>query len=90
LSPSLCAAHKENQTFLHARFGLAEDVLEPYKKIIDRWLWPDVSQRQDTSVSPAERTISDYKNGGWRSGGIGRADGFLLRAFRWVFQRHCE
>ena len=35
---SLYAAHKDNQRFLHARFGLAEDVLEPYKKIIDRWL----------------------------------------------------
>jgi hypothetical protein len=58
---SLYAAHKENQTFLHARFGLAEDVLEPYKKIIDRWLWPDVLRNQDTSVSQAKRAISDYK-----------------------------
>jgi len=54
-------AQKENQTFLHARFGLAEDVLEPYKKTIDRWLWPDVFRRQDTSVSQAKRAISDYK-----------------------------
>lgn len=36
LIQNLYAAHKENQTFLHARFGLAEDVLEPYKKTIDR------------------------------------------------------
>src|SRR6201987_5286927 len=55
------AAHKENQTFLHARFGLTEDVLQPYKKTIDRWLWPDVFRRQDTSVSQAKRAISDYK-----------------------------
>jgi hypothetical protein len=61
LIQSLYAAHKENQTFLHARFGLAEDVLEPYKKTIDRWLWPDVFRRQDTSVSQAKRAISDYK-----------------------------
>jgi hypothetical protein len=40
---------------------LGEDVLEPYKKIIDRWLWPDVLRRQDTSVSQAKRAISDYK-----------------------------
>ena len=32
LIQSLYAAHKDDQTFLHARFGLAEDVLEPYKK----------------------------------------------------------
>jgi hypothetical protein len=36
-------------------------VLEPYKKTIDRWLWPDVFRRQDTSVSQAKRAISDYK-----------------------------
>ena len=61
LIQSLYAAHKDNQTFLHARFGLAEDVLEPYKKTIDRWLWPDVFRRQDTSVSQAKRAISDKK-----------------------------
>jgi hypothetical protein len=61
LIQSLYTAHKDNQTFLHARFGLAEDVLEPYKKTIDRWLWPDVFRRQDTSVSQAKRAISDYK-----------------------------
>jgi len=47
----LYAAHKDNQSFLHTRFGLGEDVLEPYKKTIDRWLWPDVFRNQDTSVS---------------------------------------
>ena len=61
LIQSLYTAHKDNQTFLHARFGLSEDVLEPYKKTIDRWLWPDVFRRQDTSVSQAKRAISDYK-----------------------------
>ncbi len=62
LIQSLYAAHKENQTFLHARFGLSEDVLEPYKKTIDRWLWPDLFRNQDTSVSQAKRAITDYKN----------------------------
>ena len=61
LIQSLYAAHKENQTFLHARLGLAEDVLEAYKKTIDRWLWPDVMRNQDTSVSQAKRAIADYK-----------------------------
>ena len=32
----LYAAHKDNQAFLHARFDLGEDVLEPHKKTIDR------------------------------------------------------
>ena len=57
----LYAAHKFNETFLHARFGSGEDVLEPYKKTIDRWLWPDLFRRQDTSVAQAKRAISDYK-----------------------------
>jgi hypothetical protein len=57
----LYAAHKDNQTFLHARLGLGEDVLEPYKQTIDRWLWPDVFRKQDTSVAKAKQAISDYK-----------------------------
>src|SRR5258708_5747221 len=61
LIQSLYTAQRDNQTFLHARFGLAEDVLEPYKKTIDRWLWPDLFRKQDTSVSQAKRAISDYK-----------------------------
>ena len=61
LIQSLYRAHKDNQTFLHSRFGLGGDVLEPYKKIIDRWLWPDVLRNQDISVSQAKRAISDYK-----------------------------
>jgi hypothetical protein len=61
LIQSLYGAHKDNQVFLHSRFGLGGDVLEPYKKIIDRWLWPDVLRNQDTSVSQAKQAISDYK-----------------------------
>src|SRR5579863_4346587 len=57
----LYAAHKDNQAFLHARFGLGEDVLEPYKKTIDRWLWPDPFRNQDTSISKAKQAISQYK-----------------------------
>jgi len=61
LIQSLYSAHKDNQTFLHTRFALGEDVLEPYKKTIDRWLWPDALRNQDVSVSQAKRAVSDYK-----------------------------
>jgi hypothetical protein len=61
LLQDLYAADKGNQAFLHARLGLGEDVLQPYKKTIDRWLWPDVLRRQETSVSRAKRAIADYK-----------------------------
>jgi hypothetical protein len=57
----LYAAHKDNQTFLHTRFGLGKDVLEPYKETLDRWLWPDVLRNQNTSVAKAKQAISSYR-----------------------------
>jgi len=61
LIQDLYAAHKDNQTFLHARFGLGENVLKPYKETLDRWLWPDVLRNQDTSVTKAKQAISSYR-----------------------------
>ena len=61
LIQDLYNAHKDNQTFLHARFGLGEEVLEPYKETIARWVWPDAFRNQDTSVSKAKQAISHYK-----------------------------
>lgn len=57
----LYAVHKDNRAFLHARFGLGEDVLKPYKEVLDRWLWPDVWRNQNTSVLKAKQAISSYK-----------------------------
>ena len=57
----LYAAHKDNQTFLHTRFGLGEDVLKPYKEKLNRWLWPDVLRNQNTSVANAKQAISGYR-----------------------------
>lgn len=54
-------ADQGNQAFLHARFGLGEDALEPYKETLARWLWPDLFRNQDTSVSKAKQAISHYK-----------------------------
>lgn len=61
LVQDLYAASKENQAFLHSRFGLGDDVLKPYKATIDRWLWPDVFKNQNTSVAKAKKAIADYK-----------------------------
>lgn len=61
LVQDLYSAHKDNQTFLHARLGLGEDVLEPYKQTLNRWLWPDVLRRQDPSVTKAKQAIASYK-----------------------------
>ncbi len=75
----LYAASKSNQSFLHARFAMAEDVLEPYKATIDRWVCPDVMRNQDISVAKAKKAISDYKKA------IGRPEGLAELA---VF--YCE
>ena len=61
LIQDLYRAHKDNQTFLHARFGLGEDMLRPYKETMDRWLWPDAFSRQLPSVLKAMQAISNYK-----------------------------
>ncbi len=61
LIQDLYAAHKDNQTFLHTRFGLGKDVLKPYKQTLDRWLRPDVLRNQDTSVAKAKQAISNYR-----------------------------
>src|SRR5271157_2630532 len=57
----LYAASKENQKFLHARFGLGGDALQFYKETIERWVSPDVFRRQHTSVVKAKKAISDYR-----------------------------
>jgi hypothetical protein len=61
LVQDLYALHKDNQTFLHTRFGLGKDVLKPYKETLDRWLWPDVMRNQDISVAKAKQAISSYR-----------------------------
>jgi hypothetical protein len=62
LVKNLYGASKDNQAFLHARFGLGADVLKPYKTKIDRWLSPDVLNNQNVSVSKAKNVITDYQN----------------------------
>lgn len=61
LIQDLYAANKDNQMFLHTRFALGADVLAPYKKIIDRWLCPNVLSNQRQSHPEAKRAVADYK-----------------------------
>ena len=70
LIQDLYAAHKENQTFLHTRFGLGGDILTPYKETLDRWLWPDVMRNQDASVIKAKQAISSFKKAVGDSAGL--------------------
>lgn len=66
----LYAASKDNQAFLHARLHLGENVLEPYKAAVDRWLCPDVFKNQDTSVAKAKKAITDYKKASGTADGL--------------------
>ena len=89
LVQDLYTLHKDNQTFLHTRFGLGEDALKPYKETLDRWLWPDVLRNQDISVAKAKQAISSYRKAGRRTCRARRADGVLLRKCSWLL-RQCR
>jgi hypothetical protein len=58
---SLYAADESSRAFLHARFCLGEDALQPYKKTIDRWLSPNVIRGQAPSISRAKKAVTEYK-----------------------------
>jgi hypothetical protein len=66
----LYALNKDNQTFLHTRFGESGDVLRPYKNTLQRWLSPDVLRNQDVSVSKAKQAISAYRKALGDSAGL--------------------
>jgi len=70
LIQDLYAAHPDNRTFLHTRFGLGENILELYKQTIDRWLWPDPFRKQDTSVAKAKQAVSNDKKAGGKPAGL--------------------
>ena len=69
LVQDLYTASKDNQAFLHARLGLGDDQLQPFKASISNWICPDVVKNQAISVSKAKKAIADYKKA------IGRPDG---------------
>ena len=69
LVQDLYTASKDNQAFLHARLGLGDDQLQPFKTTIARWIAPDPMKGQSISVSKAKKAIADYKKA------IGRPEG---------------
>lgn len=52
---------RDNQAFLNARLGLGAAPLVPYKRMISRWIAPDLMKGQHISVAKAKKAISDYK-----------------------------
>ena len=70
LVQDLYAASKDNQAFLRARLHLGEDVLQPFKEAIDRWLWPEVFRKQDTSVANAKKALAENKKASGTADGL--------------------
>jgi hypothetical protein len=79
LVQDLYAASKDNQAFLHARFGLGADQLGPYKAKISRWINPDLMKNQTVSVSKAKKAIADYNKAIGRPEGLAELSIFFLR-----------
>lgn len=68
LVQDLYAASKDNQAFLHTRFGLGDDLLKPYKASLALWLWP--TWKKPTSVAKAKKAIADYKKASGQPEGL--------------------
>ena len=51
---------KENRAFFHARFGIGDDPLAPYRKTIDECMYPDVYTNKPIQISKAKKAISSY------------------------------
>jgi len=51
---------KGNQAFFHARFGIGDDPLVPYKKTIDECMYPDVYGSKPIQISKAKKAINSY------------------------------
>lgn len=88
LIQDLYAANKDNQTFLHARFGLGEDILKPYKASISRWICPDVMRNQPISVAKAKKAITDYKKAVGQPEGLAELSIFYCEEV-FVFLGYC-
>jgi len=54
LVAELYSFHKDNQTFLHARFSLGANPLDDYRKKIAVALAPDVHGKRDGKISVVE------------------------------------
>ncbi len=62
LVADLYAFHKDNQAFLHARFGLGVNPIDAYKLRVAAALAPDITRKRNAtiSVATAKKAISEY------------------------------
>ncbi len=69
LLKDLYALRPENRAFLAARLGVGNDPLTPFKRVISRWIYPDLMKGHNVSVAKAKKAISDYRKA------VGRPEG---------------
>ena len=82
LVAELYSFHKDNQSFLHARFSLGPNSLDDFRKKVAGVLAPDVHGKRDGKISFAEakKAISAYKKAVGDPGDPGRdGNGFRSR-----------
>jgi hypothetical protein len=60
LVSDLYSLSTENRSFLHSKYSLGEQSLEPYRKIISESLYPDVYKNKPIKLSMGRKAISDY------------------------------
>ena len=52
---------EENRRFIQARFLAGENQMDPFKKIINQALYPDVIHDKGVSLATGRKAINDYR-----------------------------
>ena len=60
LIADLYSSSAENKSFIHSRYSVSGQTLEPYKGIISESLYPDVYKNKPIRLSIGKKAISDY------------------------------
>ena len=60
LIADLYSLSADNKSFVHSRYAIGKDTLEPYKAIISESLYPDVRKDGALNLSAGRKAISDY------------------------------
>jgi hypothetical protein len=60
LIADLYSSSAENKSFIHSRYFVGGQTLEPYKGIISEALYPDVYKNKPIRLSIGKKAISDY------------------------------
>ena len=57
----LYSLNKDNKVFIHSRFRIGKEQLEPYKKVISEAIYPDIYKNKSIKLSAGKKAISEYR-----------------------------